>query len=292
VKPAVFAYHDPGDLESALKLLAANPNETKVLAGGQSLVPLMNFRLARPEIVVDINRLTELAYIRPAGQGLAIGALTRHSQLARSQLVAERCPVLVEAILYVGHMQIRNRGTVGGSVMHADPAAELPCAFAALEAQFHLASIRGRRVLTWGEMFEDVFTTAARPDEILVEIEVPPLPPRTGHAFVEFARRTGDFALGGACALLTVDGSGRCLGARLSLLAAGPKPTRAVEAENLLAGGSLNEAELAAAAARATAGLSPAGDLHGSTGYRVDLLETMARRALGRAAERAREQTP
>jgi CO/xanthine dehydrogenase FAD-binding subunit len=289
VKPAAFEYHDPRQLSEALALLQMHPEEAKVLAGGQSLVPLMNFRLARPGVVVDINRVQELRHISEAPSGIAIGALARHADIDRSPLIADLMPVLREAARLVGHPQIRNRGTVGGSVAHADPAAELPCALLALEARYHLASVAGSRVVSGDDLFVDVFTTAIRPDELLVEIEVPTLPPRTGHAFVEFARRHGDFALGGACALLTLDGDGRCARARLALLAAGPRPLRARAAEAVLEGTHLDAAALERAAGAAVADVSPSGDIHGSSWYRVRLLETLARRSLDLAAGRARE---
>ena len=289
MKPAAFEYHDPRQLSEALALLQMHPEEAKVLAGGQSLVPLMNFRLARPGVVVDINRVQELRHISEAPSGIAIGALARHADIDRSPLIADLMPVLREAARLVGHPQIRNRGTVGGSVAHADPAAELPCALLALEARYHLASVAGSRVVSGDDLFVDVFTTAIRPDELLVEIEVPTLPPRTGHAFVEFARRHGDFALGGACALLTLDGDGRCARARLALLAAGPRPLRARAAEAVLEGTHLDAAALERAAGAAVADVSPSGDIHGSSWYRVRLLETLARRSLDLAAGRARE---
>jgi len=289
MKPATFEYYDPTDIDSALSLLAKSDVETKVLAGGQSLVPLMNFRLSRPQVLVDINRLTELAYIHSTPEGLAIGALTRHSQLLESPLIQQHYPVLIEAVRHVGHVQIRNRGTVGGSVMHADPAAELPCVLAALDARFVLLSERGRRIVPWGQMFQSVFTTAAEPDELLIQIEVPPLASRTGYAFEEFARRHGDFALAGACALLTVASDGRCIDARISLLAAGPVPVRAAEAEKRLVGSHLLQDDLNAAAALAEKASAPTGDIHGSRDYRLRLLVTMASRALARAATTTRE---
>ena len=289
MKPAAFEYHDPRQLSEALALLQMHPEVAKVLAGGQSLVPLMNFRLARPGVVVDINRVQELRHISEAPSGIAIGALARHADIDRSPLIADLMPVLREAARLVGHPQIRNRGTVGGSVAHADPAAELPCALLALEARYHLASVAGSRVVSGDDLFVDVFTTAIRPHELLVEIEVPTLPPRTGHAFVEFARRHGDFALGGACALLTLDGDGRCARARLALLAAGPRPLRARAAEAVLEGTHLDAAALERAAGAAVANVSPSGDIHGSSWYRVRLLETLARRSLDLAAGRARE---
>ncbi|MGH2949241.1 MAG: FAD binding domain-containing protein, partial [Solirubrobacteraceae bacterium] len=204
MKPPPFEYDDPHDAGEAIALLAEHGDESKVLAGGQSLVPLLNFRLARPERLIDVNRIGELAYVRRRDGVLRIGALTRQATLERSRVVAENWPLLTEAMRLVAHPQIRNRGTVGGSVAHADPAAELPVAFTALDATFHARSARGARAIRAADFFRTHLTTALEPDELLVEIEVAPLPPRTGSAFTEFARRHGDFGLGGAAVLVTL----------------------------------------------------------------------------------------
>jgi len=287
VKPPPFAYDDPTTLDEALALLEEHGDDAKVLAGGQSLVPLLNFRLARPERIVDINKLDPLAYVRADEGVLRIGTLTRHAALERSRDVAARVPLLSEAVSLVGHVQIRNRGTVGGSVAHADPAAELPVAFAALETRYHVRSRDHDRVIESDEMFVTHLTTALEADELLTEIEVPVPPPRTGAAFVEFARRHGDFALGGAAVLLTLDDGGFCKRARIALLAAAPTPIRAREAEEWLLGATIDAATAGEAAARAVADVHPTGDIHGGTEYRRALVETLVQRALLRAAERA-----
>jgi CO/xanthine dehydrogenase FAD-binding subunit len=287
VKPPPFEYDDPATVDEALALLAEHGEEAKVLAGGQSLVPLLNFRLARPERLVDVNRLEPLVYVRADDGVLRLGALTRQAAIERSPEVAARVPLLADAIALVGHVQIRNRGTVGGSVAHADPAAELPAALAALEARYHVRSHAGERVIESGEMFVTHLTTALEPDELLAEIEVPLPPPRTGAAFVEFARRHGDFALGGAAVLLTLDDAGTCTRARIGLLAAAPTPVRAYEAEAWLVGVRLDEAAAAEAAARAVADVHPTGDIHGGSEYRHALIESLVQSALLQAAERA-----
>jgi CO/xanthine dehydrogenase FAD-binding subunit len=287
VKPPPFEYDDPATLDEALALLAEHGDEAKVLAGGQSLVPLLNFRLARPERLVDVNRIDPLVYVRADDGILRLGALTRQAAIERSPEVAARVPLLAEAITLVGHVQIRNRGTVGGSVAHADPAAELPAALAALEARYHVRSQAGERVIESGEMFVTHLTTALEPNELLEEIEVPVPPPRTGAAFVEFARRHGDFALGGAAVLLTLDDAGTCTRARIALLAAAPTPVRAYDAEAWLVGVRLDDAAAAEAAARAVADVRPTGDIHGGSEYRRALIESLVQRALVRAAERA-----
>jgi CO/xanthine dehydrogenase FAD-binding subunit len=291
VKPAVFEYSAPTTVDEALALLAEQPDEAKLLAGGQSLVPLMNFRLARPERLIDLNRVAELAHLERRNGDVVIGAMTRHATAERSPLLAEGWPLLTEAIGWVGHEQIRNRGTIGGSVAHADPAAELPVALAALDARFHVRSSTAERFVGWSEFFVAEFTTALEAHEMVVAIEIPALPPGAATAFVEFARRHGDFALGGAAAVVVLGPSGVCSEARLSLLAATPAPQRATAAEQLLVGSTLDDAAISAAADAAVTGVEPTGDIHGSTKYRRKLLRTMAQRALSMAALRGRGET-
>ena len=289
MKPPKFAYHDPRSADEALQLLATHGEDGKVLAGGQSLVPLLNFRLAGPEHLIDLNRIGSLAGIRRSDGKLTIGAMTRQAALERSGIVREHWPLLTEALSYVAHAQIRNRGTVGGSVAHADPAAELPVAFLALDAAVTAASAaRGERRIPVSELFVTHLTTALEPDELLTSIEVDPLPERTGHSFVEFARRHGDFALGGAAVLVTVDEAGSCTGARIALLGAAPTPVRAAAAEAALAGSKLDDAAAESAAAAAIKDIDPTGDIHGSAEYRRELCGVMVRRAILAAAGRAR----
>jgi CO/xanthine dehydrogenase FAD-binding subunit len=232
-----------------------------------------------------VNRIDELAYIRREGGVLHIGAVTRLATLEHSPLVGVRWPLLVEAARLVGHSQIRSRGTVGGSVAHADPAAELPAALTALGASFHVRSQRGSRTLAAEELFVTHLTTALEPDELLVEITVPPLPPSAGAAVVEHTRVHGDFALGGAAVLVALAEDGTCSRASIVLLAAAPTPLRAVAAENVLAGSRLAEAELAEAAELAAEELDVSGS---QRGHRRALAAELTRRALGLAAERAR----
>jgi 6-hydroxypseudooxynicotine dehydrogenase subunit alpha len=215
--------------------------------------------------------------------------MTRHAELEHSAEVARGWPLLTEAVGWVGHSQIRNRGTSGGSVAHADPAAELPAAFAALDAKFHVQSRRGSRVLGWAQFFVSEFTTALAPDELVTAVEVPAPDRSTGSAFVEYARRHGDFALGGAAVTLRLAPDGRCENVTIAMLSAGPAPVRAEAAERQLRGAKVDEAAVRAAAAEAVKGLHPTSDLHGSTEYRIQLLTTMVERALTKAARRARE---
>ncbi|HLZ95770.1 MAG TPA: xanthine dehydrogenase family protein subunit M [Candidatus Dormibacteraeota bacterium] len=288
MKPAAFEYDDPRTLDETIMLLDQYGDDCKLLAGGQSLVPLMNFRLARPARLIDINGVDELAGIKREQGRLIIGAMTRHAQLERSNVVAEGWPLLHDAIGWVGHSQIRNRGTVGGSVAHADPAAELPAALAALDATVHVRSRRGARALPWNRFFVSEFTTALAADELVTAVEVPAQDPAAGTAFVEFARRHGDFALGGAAVTVRLGRDGRCEKATIALLSAGPGPVRAEAAERRLAGSKVDEAAITSAAEEAVRGLRPTSDLHGSSEYRVKLLRTMTERALAQAAQRAR----
>jgi CO/xanthine dehydrogenase FAD-binding subunit len=286
VKPPPLQYHDPETVDEALELLSRHGEDAKVLAGGQSLVPLLNFRLARPEHLIDLGRIPSLAYVRRDDGVLRVGAMTRQAALEASPLIAAQWPLLTQALRFVAHPQIRGRGTVGGSVAHADPAAELPPTFAALDATFHLRSRRAARSLSWREFFITHFTTALQPDELLVEIEVQPLPQATGSAFTEYARTHGDFALGGAAALVTL-ADGICTRARLGLLAAADTPVRAYAAERSLEGAPVTEEAAAQAARLAVAELDPIGDIHGSSEYRAHLIEDMARRATRQASDRA-----
>ena len=288
MKPAPFAYHAPASLEEVLSLLAEYGDEAKVLAGGQSLVPTMNFRLAQPTVLVDLNRVDGLAGIREDGEGLCIGTMTRQRAVERSALVAERAPLVHETMPFIAHPQIRNRGTFGGSIAHADPAAELPAVMLALEAGLLLRSARGERRLPASAFFTGLFETALEPDEILAEVAIPALPPGTGCAFREVSRRHGDYALVGAAAVVTLDG-GICTGARITFLSVGEGPTEAVEAGRGLRGHALNEDAIAAAAETAsTTDIDPPADIHASEAYRRHLARVLTRQVLTAAAERAR----
>jgi CO/xanthine dehydrogenase FAD-binding subunit len=286
MKPAPFAYDAPRETEQVLELLAEYGEDAKVLAGGQSLIPLLNFRLARPDRLIDVTRVPALSYIEQRDGSLVIGAATRQVTLERSTLTAQGWPLLIEALQYVAHPQIRSLGTVGGSVAHADPAAELPAAFTTLDARFHLRCARGARTVAAEKFFVSYFTTALEPDELLVEIEIPPVPTGTGYAFVEFARRYGDFALGGAASLIWLDERGMCRRASLTLLGA-EKPWCSPQTEQVLIGSPPDEQSLAAAAHAAVQGFEPSGDIHGSAEYRTALAEAMAMRALRFARDRA-----
>jgi CO/xanthine dehydrogenase FAD-binding subunit len=290
VKPPPFAYDRARSVDEALALLAEHGDEAKVLAGGQSLVPLLNFRLARPERLIDINEVQELDRLQLNGT-LRIGALTRQATIEDSAQIRERVPLLHEAIRFVAHPQIRNRGTVGGSVAHADPSAELPAVFAALDAAFHLRSASGMRTVAADEMFVTHLTTALKSDELLTDIEVALPAPGAGSAFVEFARRHGDFALAGAAVLVRLAADGSCRRAAIALLAAGPVPVRATAVEQALIGHRLDEATAREAAASAVKDVKPLADIHGGSDYRRRVLEALVRRALLLANSRAARET-
>jgi carbon-monoxide dehydrogenase medium subunit len=287
MKPPRFDYHAPRTIEQSVDLLARYGGEAKVLAGGQSLMPMLNFRLARPAALVDVNRIPELAYLREDDGTLAFGALTRQRTIEFSPLVARRLPLLREATRWVGHLPIRSRGTIGGSIAHADPSAEYPAVLTALDGEVVVQGPRGRRTLKPAELFETYLTTRLAPDELLVEVRLPAAPAGAGYAFEEFARRHGDFALVGIAASIVGNGN-RCTAARLAAAGAGPVPVRLRAAEEILERDGLGDAALEAASARAAELVEPDSDVHASAAYRRHLTRVLTARALRRALERAR----
>ena len=285
MKPASFEYHDPTTLPEVTALLGGLGEDARVLAGGQSLVPLMNFRLARPAHLVDLNRVAELDFLSVEGGELRIGAMTRQRRLERSGEVAAGWPLLREATGYIGHVQIRNRGTVGGSLAHAFPSAELPVAMVTLDAALVLQGEGGERTVAAEDFVLGTMTTVLEPGELLREVRVPAVAAGSGVSFQEVSRRYGDFALAGAAVLLTLDPDGVVTGARLTLT--GPAPIRARAAEDALLGERPSEALFREAARRAVAGIEQDSDMHATAEYRLRACETLARRALTEAAERA-----
>ncbi len=289
MKPPPFRYLTPRSLPEALDLLRESPGEARVLAGGQSLVPLLNLRLAYPEVLVDLNQVEGLSYIREYGDRLRIGAMTRQRQAEFSVLLAERCPLVVEALTQVGHPAIRNRGTVGGSLAHADPVAELPCVMTALGAELVLAGAGGERVVGAVDFFLGPYETALSSGEILVEVRVPTAPPAA--SFVEFSRRHGDFALAEAAAVL--EGNGAVTGARV--VAAGPAwtPSRLDAVERLVAAAGVSGAddvrqrELVDEVERTAAAALDALPAHAdATPYQRRLAAVLVKRAVAQALER------
>lgn len=290
MKPAPFEYFAPATVDEALGLLAEHGDEAKPLAGGQSLIPAMNFRLARPRVLVDLNRIAALSYVRSDTKGVAIGAMTRQRTVERSDVIAGAAPLLAEAVPSIAHPQIRNRGTVGGSIAHADPSAELPAVALALEARFRAKSVTGERWIAANDFFKGMLETALKHGELLVEITFPPLPARTGTAFLEMARRHGDYALAGVAAVVTLDGKGRCTAARIAFLSVGDGPVLAVEAAKMVVGQTRSGDVLRAAAdAGAQHDVDPPSDTHASAAYRRRLVAVLTRRALERAFERAQK---
>ena len=288
MKPAPFEYIAPTTVEEALGHLTEHGYDAKVLAGGQSLIPMMNFRLAQPAVLVDLNKLAELSFIRSEKDGeLRIGAMTRHYQVEHDDLVAEHAPLIHEAMPKIATPQIRSRGTFGGSIAHADPAAELTTICVALDGRFRCQSARGERWVPATEFFLGMFTSVLEPDEMLVEIAIPPMAPRTGWALEEEARRAYDFALVGVGAVVTLDEQDRCERARLVFLSVGDGPVEAVKATEMLLGKEVTPDLIRAAAEAVTEELDPSADIHASVKYRLHLARVLARRALEKAFARA-----
>ncbi|MBE2225397.1 MAG: xanthine dehydrogenase family protein subunit M, partial [Anaerolineae bacterium] len=281
MKPAPFEYKSPHTLPETLHIMNQHGYEAKLLAGGQSLIPVMNFRLAMPAMLVDINSVLELSQIRRSETGsLHIGAMVRQSVLQRDPFIAEFAPLIHETMPFVAHQQIRNRGTIGGSLAHADPAGELPVITVALEAKFKLQREGSARWLSAEDFFETLFTTALEPEEILTDIAIPPLPPLTGCAFLEIARRHGDYAQSGVAAVITLDENGICRQARLVFLNAGEIPMVAKEATAVLLGQKLTDDLITESVHIATQQeIAPTDDIHATAAYKRHLASVLGKRA-------------
>jgi aerobic carbon-monoxide dehydrogenase medium subunit len=289
MKPAPFDYFAPTSVEEAGALLARYADDAKLLAGGQSLVPMLALRLAQPAVLIDLNGVSELADIRVDNGAVTIGAMTRHRAIERSSLVRESHPLLPAAIEWIGHPQIRNRGTLGGSLVHSDPAAELPALATALDATFVLTNSRGaRRTLKPSDFFVTYLTTALEPDELLCEVSFPALPQGAGWSFAEVARRHGDFALVGVAAVIALDAAGSCSDVRIALFGVAPTAMRASSAEQALLNQQPDAQAIAAAAAQVLKDIDPPGDVHASSEYRRYVATNLVRRALTEAVQRAR----
>ena len=288
MKPASFDYIVAESIEMAVASLAEAGPDAKIIAGGQSLVPMLNFRLLRPSLLVDINRIPGLASIEETETGIRVGALTRHHQLEMSPIIGRHLPVLSCAMTHVAHLAIRNRGTIGGSLSHADPAAELPMMALLLDAALHIASASGKRTVAARDFFLDALTVDLAAGDMVTEIMLPKLPPRTGWGFEEVARRHGDFALAAVAATLTASG-GVIAQARIALTGVGPTALRALAAEALLVGQSLEPKLTSHAVEAVLAAIAPDTDLHASADYRRHLAGALTRRALVAAWRRANE---
>ena len=283
MKPPLFDYRSPSSLDEALALRSEYSDDSAVLAGGQSLMPMLNLRLARPEVLIDLGRVAELAGIRELDGGVSLGAMTRQRSAERSDLIRARAPLVQQALAHVGHPTIRNRGTVGGSLAHADPAAELPAVCLALDAEFVARKAGGERTIAADDFYMGFMTTALAPDELLVEVRIPAAAGTLGTAFVEIARRHGDFALVGVAAAIALDGDGLINDARLVFTGVGLMPVRARDAEASLLGTSGDADALATAADLVTGELQPRTDAHASGEYRRRVAGVLTRRAVAEA---------
>ena len=284
---STFEYYAPTSVAEAAELLARHGDKAKLLAGGHSLVPLMKVRLARPEVLISLGKIDSMAYIKESDGGLAIGAMTTYSQLESSDLVKSRAHLLAEAAGLVADPQVRNMGTIGGSLAHSDPAGDLPAVALALGAQLITSSTGDHRTINADDFFMDLLTTSLRPNEILSEIVIPALAPRTGTAYAKFANKASHFAVVGVAAVVTLGSDGACQDARVGVTGAGPKATRATEAESVLKGSRLDDSTIRSAAQRAGAGIDFNADIFASADYRAHLVTVYAERAMREAASRA-----
>ena len=281
-----FEYFAPTTVAEAVDLLSKHGEDAKVLAGGHTLIPLMKLRLTQNRVLIDLGKITSMNYINERDGGLAIGAMTTYAQLEGSGLVKSSAPVLAEAAAMVADPQVRNMGTIGGSLSHADPAGDLPAVALALGGELVTSSTGDHRRVGIDEFFVDLLTTSLRPDEVLTEIVVPGLASGTGSAYAKFANKASHFAIVGVAAIVTVSG-GTCQDAKIAVTGAGPKPTRATEAENALRGSRLDDAAIRGAAARAGTGIDFNEDIHASAEYRAHLTTVYAERAIRTAVSRA-----
>ena len=287
MKPPKFEYFSPTALEEATSLLEQYGDEAKVLAGGQSLMPLLNMRLVRPKVIIDINRIAQLNHISPTPDGgLVIGALTRQRTAELAGMVRERSPLMASALPFIGHFPIRNRGTIGGSLVHGDPAAELPAVSIALEAEMVLARSGSERVVKAEDFFIGYLTTALEPGELLTEVRVPPLDGGWGWGFEEVCRREGDFALVGTVALLQLDNNDSCRAARVTIFGVGGTPVRVGNAEEALLGSKVDRPALEQVARAVAEALDPPSDIHASAEYRKAVGGVVARRSVEAALSR------
>ena len=288
---SAFAYHAPTSVAEAARLLAEHGDEAKILAGGHSLVPLMKLRLAEPSVLIDLGKIEGMSYIREAegreaeGGGLAIGAMTTYAALQGSELVQSSAPVLADAAGQVADAQVRNMGTIGGSLAHADPAGDLPAVAIALNAELVTSSTGGHRTISIDGFFVDLLTTSLEPNEILSEIRIPALAANSGSAYAKFGNKASHYAIVGVAAVIATDGSGNCTGASIGVTGAGPTAVRAGDAEAALVGSSLDDDAINAAASAAGNGIEFNEDVHASAEYRAHLTSVYAGRAIRAAID-------
>jgi len=292
MKPPRFDYYAPQSLDEALALLEKFASDARVLAGGQSLVPLMNMRLASPREIIDINKIASLDYIEEHDGYLCLGALTRHRTIERSPLVFARCPLLSQAVAFVGHTQVRSRGTIGGSVAHADPAAEYPAVLATLDGMIVAQSVDGRRTIEWESFFLGPYMVDLQGNEMVVEIRLRKPAQTAAGVFLELSRRHGDFALVEAAVQLQIDSAGKCAAVQIALGGVAGTPVRALAAEQYLHGRIADVVRCGEAAALAAENLEPDDDVHGSADYRKRMASLLVARALAQAVERGVKLNP
>jgi aerobic carbon-monoxide dehydrogenase medium subunit len=289
MKPASFDYHAPTNVDEALALLGSHAGDARLLAGGQSLIPMMNFRLARPAAIIDLNRIPDLAYIEREGDGIRIGAMTRQRTIEFSPIVAADLPLLREAIKFVGHLPTRSRGTIGGSIANADPAAEIPMVLQTLEAEVCVRGPQGERRIAADELLLDAMTTSLAPEEMLIEVRLPVVPRGAGVAVEEFARRHGDFAIAAVGVMIVCDGD-RCSRARIATAGISSHSFRLRAAEQLLEEQGLSEVAIAEAAKAAARHIEPLSDNNASAEFRRHLTSVLTERALQRAVRQIQKQ--
>ena len=285
--PENFEYVSVATVSEAAQFLQAHPEDAKILAGGQSLIPLLKLRLAAPKFVVDIGRIQELKAIREDNGNLEIGSLVRHVEIERSPLVAKHCPLLAETAAEVGDVQVRNRGTIGGSLAHADPAGDFPAAILALGAVLVAESTKGTREIGAENFFIDIMTSALEPNEVLTAIRVPKAGPRTGTAYVKMHQQASGFAIVGVASIIILDVRGKVSDARVTITGVDSAPYRAKQVEDALRGTAATAKDIAAASAFAARGVDPISDIHASSEYRAEMAAVFTRRSLEKAARRA-----
>jgi carbon-monoxide dehydrogenase medium subunit len=277
--PRPFELHSPSTVSEAISLLKST-NDSKALAGGQSLVPLMKLRLVSPANIVDLGKIPGLSYVREEKNHLLIGSMTTHHEVATSSAISKKCKTLSETASHIGDQQVRNRGTIGGTICHADPAGDIPAAVVALDAELKVAGHRRGRVIKAKDFFEGMFTTSLRQDEILTEVRVPVLPPRSGGAYLKLGRGASDLATVGVAAVITLDDAGVCKDARLGLAGVGPTPMRATRAEDALKGERPSDHLVAEAGEKASEMSNPQSDIKGSAEYKREMVKVYVRRAI------------
>jgi 2-furoyl-CoA dehydrogenase FAD binding subunit len=280
MKPAPFDYYRVQTIDEAVELLSEYGDDSKIISGGQSLIPMLNFRLARPKVLIDISNIKNRNKIESDLTGIRVAGTTLQRYLEKSKVIQEELPILHEAIQHIGHIQIRNSGTVGGSIVHADPASELPAVSLVLDAEYEIKSISDKYTVAAEDFFVTYMTTTIQPDEILSSILFKKPPKNSGWGFHEIARREGDFALAGSAAVIGLDGDGKCNHARIALFGVAPTPVRAREAEDLLIGHSYSEDRLKKAAEAVKQVVEPESDVHATAEYRTNVSGVLALRSL------------